>query len=159
MLQFQLRRLLRGRVAGRAPVQGRVFPAAVHTSSESPKRQSTASTLAAASAVAGQPTAADLPDLRSVPGSSAYGTFEYGTSDAPYPIYMLDPHGALYRGILWVARNSSEVLEAVHDASGLPWYEGPLSRSRREGVGASEKCHFDLSSPTPRFVAAGGRRF
>lgn len=34
---------------------------------------------------------------------------------------MLDPQGAAYKSVLWVARNSSAVLDAVHDASGLPW--------------------------------------
>jgi membrane protein insertase Oxa1/YidC/SpoIIIJ len=62
-------------------------------------------------------------NLHSIPGSSAYGSHEYSVlSDTPYPIWMLEPNGATYQTVLWLARHSSELLNSVHDASGLPWW-------------------------------------
>ena len=69
------------------------------------------------------PDPSDLPDPRNVPGTSAFGSFHYdAATDTPYPIWMLDPQGGLYKTVHSVARSASEVLEWVHDLTNLPWW-------------------------------------
>jgi membrane protein insertase Oxa1/YidC/SpoIIIJ len=61
--------------------------------------------------------------LRETPGSSLYGAHRYDVaSDSPYPIYWLDPAGPTYKLAHAVAKASADVLSAVHDATGLPWW-------------------------------------
>lgn len=42
--------------------------------------------------------------------------------DQPYPIWFFDPDGPAYAAALSVARNSSLILESLHDVTGLPWW-------------------------------------
>ena len=126
MLQFQLRRLLRGRVfPARSLAPGVFKPSSGSSASKTTEGHGTPAAVTFAAAVSsapGTPSPGDLPDIRSVPGTSSYGSFHYdAASDTPYPIWMLDPEGGFYKTVLWVARNSSALLESLHDASHLPW--------------------------------------
>lgn len=78
---------------------------------------------------AGPSDGIDAPDalitkmMHEIPGTQAYGTFQYDpASDAPYPIWALDPQGSIYPVVLDMARTASEVLTAFHDTTGLPWW-------------------------------------
>ncbi|KAA0166885.1 hypothetical protein FNF31_01260 [Cafeteria roenbergensis] len=49
--------------------------------------------------------------------------YEYDpSSDTPYPIWLTDPEGPTYRFILGLAEQSASLLQAAHEATGLPWW-------------------------------------
>lgn len=70
------------------------------------------------------PSASVLEDLaRSTPGSSMYNAFKYDVhSDAPYPLWWLDPEGTVYKTLIAAARSASDALHIVHDVAGMPWW-------------------------------------
>jgi membrane protein insertase Oxa1/YidC/SpoIIIJ len=87
----------------------------------------TSSSQAAASAGltgADSPPSNVLEDIaRSLPESSLFNTFRYDvSSEAPYPLWFLDPQGPVYKAIIQLAQLSSDGLHAFHDVTGLPWW-------------------------------------
>lgn len=70
------------------------------------------------------PSASVLEDLaRSTPGSSMYNAFKYDVhSEAPYPLWWLDPEGNIYKTLIAAARSASDALHTVHDFAGMPWW-------------------------------------
>jgi membrane protein insertase Oxa1/YidC/SpoIIIJ len=95
-----------------------------------PRRFATSSAAAAAAAASSAappgaaPAAAVLDAVaRATPGTALYGAPRYGAgTDAPYPLYWLDPDGAPYRAVLGVATRSADVISALHETLGLPWW-------------------------------------
>jgi membrane protein insertase Oxa1/YidC/SpoIIIJ len=70
------------------------------------------------------PSSSVLEDLaRSTPGSSMYNAFKYDIhSEAPYPLWWLDPNESIYKTLISAARSASDALHLVHDYAGLPWW-------------------------------------
>lgn len=164
MLQLQLRRLLRGRFARAASETARPTFVCVGHPAQGPGTQ-VATPIRGVAAAAGAATSAppspgDLPDIHAVPGSSAFGDFVYAAgTEAPYPIWLLSPDGVLYKSVLSVARNSSVILDAVHDTAGLPWLVSgvtlDLSEKQRCSLcaGGRPSLHAALRPASPCFLS------
>ena len=121
------------------PFQGLLNVAARRTVFKSSLFSTTASSSTPLSAVAAEaaasasasvsepsvsPSASVLEDLaRSTPGSSLYNAFKYDVhSEAPYPLWWLDPEGNIYKTLIAAARSASDAIHIVHDFAGMPWW-------------------------------------
>ena len=70
---------------------------------------------------------ADEPEAKEVDTTSWFRFFQnpedYGfETDAPYPIWFMNPHGPLYPKVLNIAQTIADHLTTVHDTVGLPWW-------------------------------------